>query len=177
MVEDLHDDIVQRMREGDSDAFATILDHHLSQVLGYVKRILPMTPAADAEDIAQETFIRLWTARERFDVDRARLSTWLHRIAHNLCIDHLRKHKHDADLVDSETSDGPDTIAETDDQSARVNVALMKLDERQRSALVLCHYQGFSNKQAAAILEISVDALESLLRRSRSKLKEILLKS
>lgn len=175
MVEDQQDDVVQRMCRGDSDAFKTILDRHLNQVLAYIRRFLPYAPTADVEDIAQETFIRLWRARSNYDSTRVKVTTWLHRIAHNLCIDHLRRQQPEGTAADEPSSQGPDTTLETAEQSQRLQEALMTLGERQRSALVLCHYQGFSNKEAADILDVTVDALESLLRRGRSKLKETLL--
>jgi RNA polymerase sigma-70 factor (ECF subfamily) len=134
--------------------------------------------STEAEDIAQETLIRFWVSRDRFDPDRVKLTTWLHRIAHNLCVDYFRQRQLQERQVpvQSDNQDSPDTNYELSIRAAVVHKALMTLSERQRSAIVLCHYQNFSQHDAAHILDLSVDALESLLRRGRSKLKQILAK-
>ena len=78
--------------------------------------------------------------------------------------------------MQSDNQDSPDADYQLSARAAVVHKALMALSERQRSAIVLCHYQNFSQTDAAHILDLSVDALESLLRRSRSKLRQILAK-
>ena len=170
MARELEAGVIQRMQAGDSEAFRQILDHHFGSISAYVQRMIQRT--AEAEDIVQETFVRLWTSRDRFDKNRVKLSTWLHRIAHNLCIDSYRRNQHRVEVTENAFQEGPQSEYERAIESSQVRSALMELAESQRSAIVLCHYQGLPNKQAAEILGVSVDALESLLRRGRSKLKE-----
>jgi len=175
MVEELEAHVISRMQSGDHVAYRQVLDHHLAQLMAYATRLTGSVP--DAEDIVQETFVRLWANRQRYDPSKARLSTWLHRIAHNQFVESYRRarvRKPDED-EDSSTI-GPDAALESATQGQAVSQALMQLDERQRSALVLVHYQGMPHKDVADILDISVDALESMLRRSRMKLKDILVK-
>jgi len=173
MVEELPARLVERMCRGDEAAFERVLDRHLEQITHYVRRMMHDSP--EAEDIVQETFIRLWRSRGRFEAGRVKLSTWLHRIAHNLCVDHFRRRRN-REAVEPEVASaaGPESDYETETRSRRVHAALLSLSERQRSAIVLCHYQGLSNRDAARILALSVDALESLLRRARAKLKALL---
>jgi len=176
MVEEDDRRVIEQVLAGSESAFRQIVDQHSQRIFNYVRRMT--RNSTEAEDIAQETFIRFWVSRDRFDPDRVKLTTWLHRIAHNLCIDYFRRRQLQERQVpvQSDSQDSPDTDYELSIRAAVVRKALMTLSERQRSAIVLCHYQNFSQHDAAHILDLSVDALESLLRRGRSKLKQILAK-
>ena len=176
MVEEDDRRVIEQVLAGSESAFRQIVDQHSRRIFNYVRRMT--RNSTEAEDIAQETFIRFWVSRDRFDPDRVKLTTWLHRIAHNLCVDYFRQRQLQERQVpvQSDNQDSPDTNYELSIRAAVVHKALMTLSERQRSAIVLCHYQNFSQHDAAHILDLSVDALESLLRRGRSKLKQILAK-
>jgi RNA polymerase sigma-70 factor (ECF subfamily) len=176
MVEEDDRRVIEQVLAGSESAFRQIVDQHSQRIFNYVRRMT--RNSTEAEDIAQETFIRFWVSRDRFDPDRVKLTTWLHRIAHNLCVDYFRQRQLQERQVpvQSDNQDSPDTDYELSIRAAVVHKALMTLSERQRSAIVLCHYQNFSQHDAAHILDLSVDALESLLRRGRSKLKQILAK-
>ena len=175
-------------------AFKKLLNMHLSGINRYTVRMIGN--AANAEDITQEVFLRLWTRADSYKPEASKLSTWLHNIAHNLCIDYFRKNNRfiqdSSEIYETEenlhlasVSDRPHGIAtsasdEPEHELAKktrdhdVKKALMTLPERQRSAIIMCHYQGVSNKDAAHIMEVSVDALESLLSRGRLKLRKLL---
>jgi RNA polymerase sigma-70 factor (ECF subfamily) len=140
--------LIVQVTLGNRDAYQQLLSRQLSPMSHYVTRM--MGHNADTEDILQEVFLRLWTHADRYKPEVAKVSTWLHSIAHHLCIDALLSRSH---------------------ANSRVMQALTTLPERQRSAIILCHYQELSNKDAATILEVSVDALESLLARGRRNLK------
>ena len=125
----------------------------------------------DAEDIAQDTFFRVWKKAHAYRPGKVQFTTWLHRIAHNLCIDQFRKRS----STESPKLDG-DWVATTPDESQLdrmkiVNRALNDLPERQRTALILCALQGMSNSQAAEVIGVSLKALESLLSRARNTLR------
>jgi RNA polymerase sigma-70 factor (ECF subfamily) len=176
MVEEDDRRVIEQILAGSESAFRQIVDQHSQRIFNYVRRMT--RNSTEAEDIVQETFIRFWVSRDRFDPDRVKLTTWLHRIAHNLCVDYFRQRQLQERQVpvQSDNQDSPDTDYELNIRAAVVQKALMTLSERLRSAIVLCHYQNFSQHDAAHILDLSVDALESLLRRGRSKLKQILAK-
>ncbi len=160
---------------GDEKAYRLVLRDQLPGISHYVTRMLGNP--AEAEDITQEVFLRLWTQAGRFDSNKAKLATWLHNIAHNLCIDYFRKHNRlvsENDFTESVGTDEPDMNHFDSLRAKQIEAGMMQLPERQRTALVMCHYQGLSNKEAADILEVSVDALESLLSRARRKLKTLL---
>jgi RNA polymerase sigma-70 factor (ECF subfamily) len=164
---------------GDQSAYQTIVKKHLKPISHYAFRMLGNSK--DTEEISQETFLRLWRNAARWQPAKSNLSTWLHRIAHNLCIDYLRKHSHvqiQADPIAgfaeaADIAQAADTAADIDASVAarQIHRALQELPESQRSALMLCHYQGFSNKEAAAIMDISVKALESAIARAKRTLR------
>jgi len=169
----MDDELMARLRANDQAAFALLLDRHLNPIVNFALRMT--NNRADAEDIAQETFLRVWRRSNTWQPGRVKPTTWLHRIAHNLCIDEFRKRR-------GETSDDVDAIADCDitaqvlrgEQQQFVRDAVAALPERQRSAVVLCQLQGWSNKEAAEIMDVSVDAIESLLARGRRGLRKAL---
>lgn len=170
---------------GDRQAYQAIVDRHCQAISHYALRMLG--DMSDAEDITQETFLRLWLKADQWQSSKAKLTTWLHRIAHNLCIDFMRKHSRLQTLEDSAELDSAAQAAwqgmephseesgtQEDDRLGRLNRAIASLPEAQRSALMLCTYSGFSNQEAAAIMSISVKALESVLARARRTLRSSL---
>src|SRR6185436_16438871 len=111
----------------------------------------------------------------RWQPGAAKFETWLHRVAINLCYDQLRKKREaniDAIAEPVDPSPGPATTLFLSQLGAAVDAALSELPERQKEAIVLCHHQGLSNIDAAAVMDVSVEALESLLARGRRTLKE-----
>jgi RNA polymerase sigma-70 factor (ECF subfamily) len=162
---------MRRTAKGDAVAFRALADAHLSKIMNYAYRLLH--DRSEAEDVAQETFLRLWKDAGRFE-PKARVTTWLHRIAHNLCIDRLRgRREQPSETLDEErTSLEPGGLLDRKEVALEVEQALAELPERQRAAITLVHYQGLTNVEAAAVLEVNVDALESLLARGRRSLRE-----
>lgn len=174
MQRDEEDELVRRVADGDRSAFRELVTAHQRALSAYAQRMLGDRTAA--EDVVQETFLRLWLRAGRFRPDRARLTTWLHNIAHNLCVDDFRRGARldygvepNASALQTEEAT---VMHERDEEQRRLRAAVAALPERQRSALLLCHFQGLSNRDAAHILEVSVDALESLLARARRALKK-----
>ena len=166
-------ELMRRTSRGEAAAFRTLANLHTGPLMSYAYRILQ--DRAEAEDVTQETLLRLWKDASRYE-PTAKVSTWLHRIAHNLCVDRLRSRRDKGSDNDREiegrTSDEPASLLQEKRMATAVDVALASLPERQRAALTLVHYQGFGNIEAAQILEIGVDALESLLARGRRALRD-----
>ena len=160
---------MERVVAGDKHAFAELAQRHLSVIESYAMRTLG--DAARAQDVTQETMLRLWQQASRFDPARARLTTWLHQIAYNLCMDQFRHSARLAELDDvaHEAAVEPDSAGDT---QRLLNVGLARLAERQRTALVLTYYQSLPNREVAEIMGLSVRALESLLARARKALRE-----
>lgn len=168
--------LMAAIQAGDRQAYAQVVNNHVRPVNRYIVRMLGSQ--SDAEDIAQETFLRLWTQAHTWQPGKAALSTWLHRIAHNLCIDYLRRDKSGVSseyLDDYATEESPEKSFAQKAGLEALEKAMQQLPERQRSALILTHYQGLANREVAEIMDISVDALESVLARARRSLKTQLL--
>ena len=127
----------------------------------------------------QETLTRAWQRASDYDPSRARLSTWLHRIAHNLCVDILRRQDRELPAAHaSETAltwiDSAETEIGTLETHDKIACAITALSERHRTALVLTYYQSLSNREVAEIMRLSVRAVESLLVRARQQIKNTL---
>ncbi|MEJ2180450.1 MAG: RNA polymerase sigma factor [Gammaproteobacteria bacterium] len=166
--------LIVAVAQGDKDALTEIVSRHLNAVIHFALRYVGHR--AEAEDVAQETFIRLWKNAANWEPQGFSFRSWLYRIAYNLCIDELRKRKRKpvTDVGNEELTapgDQPDDGLYRAQQQQQVNVVLYELPERQRTAIALCVYQGLSNRDAAQVMEISIEALESLLSRARRTLR------
>lgn len=156
---------------GNRLAQSALVTRHMPRLYALSHRMLG--DAQLAEDVVQETFLRAWKVLGRWE-SKARLSTWLHRVALNLCYDHLRKRRESlpGELPErADTGPQPDEALARSQRMAALDTAIASLPERQRAALTLCALDGHSNIEAAAIMQISVEALESLLARARRTLK------
>lgn len=167
---------MERVAQGDAGAFRSLTERHAASVTAHAKRML--RDATEAEDVVQEAFLRLWKNASSYRPE-ARLSTFLHRIVHNLCVDQLRaRHPGDPDALDGLSSeDRPSRELAVRSRAEQVHHEVKALPERQRAALSLVHFEGLTNSEAAEILQVSVDALESLLARGRRSLRERLLRA
>ena len=166
-------DLVRRIGVGDAGAMEQFVRAKLPRMLALGHRLL--RDRAEAEDMTQELFVRVWRHAADWQPGVTRFDAWLHRVALNLCNDRLRKPLQLAD--DWEMADptpNADGQIEAVDRAAAVDGALAALPRRQREAIVLAYYQALPNKEAAAVMEIGVEALESLLARGRRALKAML---
>lgn len=173
MRDDPDEALMLRVGAGDRAACRIMVDRHLAPVTALARRMLGNP--ADAEDVAQEVFLRVWTAAHKWRPGPAKVTTWLYRVTMNLCLDRLRKRP---ELPLEDVAEPPDPRPDAaagiarEEVARRVAAALAALPERQRAAITLCHHQGLGNIEAAAVLGISVEALESLLARGRRALRE-----
>ena len=174
--DDSDDALVRRAGRGDRLAASRLIARHSPKILALCVRMLGERAAA--EDCTQETFIKLWRYADRWKPGAAKFETWLYRVATNACVDRLRQRRPEtgAEAAPDVADESPLAIDSLIAQERRRSVedALEALPERQRLAVVLCHYQEMSNADAAAVMEVSVDAFESLLARARRSLKESL---
>ena len=167
-------ELLAQVLTGDQSAFRTLVERHLPRMLSVARRLLGSD--AEAEDVAQEAALRLWRNASKVEVGDAGLGGWLYRVTSNLALDRLRgRRKEDPDALDvlSVAPQQQRGLVERD-LSSRVDAALQALPDRQRAALVLCHYEELSMAEAGEILEISAEAVESLLARGRRALRAAL---
>ncbi len=164
--------LTARAAGGDRLAYAALVRRHLPRIYALTRRMLGNEAAA--EDAAQEALLRLWTHASSYDPSKAMLSTWLTRIATNLCLDRLRKRQEEQwdDSYDPPLPASQEKTVGDRQLTERVDAALQALPERQRMALVLCHYEDLSMAEAATAMQTSVEAVESLLSRARRSLKQ-----
>ena len=167
--------LVARIARGEEAAFRILVDRKLPRLHALAQRLLGA--AGEADDVAQEALLRAWRQAPRWQPGAARFDTWLHRVVLNLCTDIQRRRR---EVVMAEPPDRADPAPLADqsmqsEQTARrVQQALARLPPRQREAIVLQTYQELSNIEIAQVLEISVEALESLLSRGRRMLRDLL---
>lgn len=165
--------LMVRVGQGDRQACQRLVERHLSRIHAFATRVLGND--SEGEDVAQEVFLRLWKHAGRWRPTGAKLTTWLHRITLNLCLNKKQRSRETpSELAMERADDGPEPaeVARRRDLENHVNEALAELPTNQRAAITLCHYQGMRNAEAAEVLGVSVDALESLLARGRRGMKK-----
>ena len=132
---------------------------------------------ADAEDVTQEAFVRLWRIAPEWKQDQAQVTTWLYRVVANLCTDRLRKMRMAALDEAQEPADPNPSAGRRLQEQTRVDAlyrALDDLPDRQRQAVSMRHLDGLANPEIAGEMQLSVEAVESLIARGKQKLKALL---
>jgi len=163
--------LVQRTAQGDTAAFEILVRRYQQPVANLAYRFL--ADAAMAQDIAQDTFIRVYQAAGRYRPDGS-FKAYLLRITKNLCLDYLRKKKPlYAENPDAgETTAGPLEQLIQSETSRQVFAAVQSLPASQRLALLLQHFEDLSYRETAQVMETTVAAVESLLVRAKKNLRE-----
>jgi RNA polymerase sigma-70 factor (ECF subfamily) len=159
---------------GDTGAARILLGRLTPLMLRYAVRLLG-GDRAEAEDVAQEAMLRLWKVAGEWRQGEARVTSWLYRVTANLCTDRLRRRRWQGPGLDqiAEPPDPAPAAAEAMTDTARreaLDAALADLPERQRQAVVLRHIEGLANPEIAAIMDIGVEAVESLTARGKRAL-------
>jgi len=161
--------------QGDRAAYRALVDRHVHRMVGIAHRMVGSR--ADAEDLVQDTFIKIWTHAPQWQPDRAKFTTWAYRILMNRCIDCRRRPVGESlEVVEEREDPSPNVIDLLHRQQVGQAVAraLADLPANQRAAIALCYYEELSNGEAAEVLGVSVGAVESLLVRARRRLRELL---
>jgi RNA polymerase sigma factor, sigma-70 family len=164
-----------RIRDGDQAAYRQLVHRHLKRTYILARRMCGSD--SEAEDIVQDAFLQVWQRRAQWTDEGARFTTWLYRVVVNRCIDHRRRPA--AEVLD-EVAEPPDeapnavTTIQRRQVAARLQDAQSKLPDQQRVALTLFYYEGLSNADIASVMQISISAVESLLKRARQQLRILL---
>lgn len=162
-----------RIAAGDVLAFGALVDEQAERLRAIAYHMLG--DRHEAEDIAQETLVRVWRDAAQLAPSMRNLGSWCTRVAMNLCLDRLRRRRFASDDTLPETADGSANQAGAIDErrlQATVGAALASLPDRQRAALVLTYYEELPNMNAAAALDLNIKAFESLLLRARSAVRK-----
>ena len=163
--------LMTRVAAGDPEAFTQLVTLHTPMVHAIACRMLG--DAAEAEDVVQETFVKLWVNARGWTPTGGGLGGWLRRISTNACLDRVRRGRFVSDGALPERADeapAADMVIDAERRRAAVAASIQALPDRQRAAIVLTYYEGVSNAEAASILGVGVKALESLLVRARQAL-------
>ena len=166
--------LMAHVRDGDREAFRIIVTRHIDRVVGLARRVVG---EAEAEEVAQDVFLKLWARKDQWQPRTGAFYTWLYRVALNRCIDYTRRK---TPLPIDETPDTPDDskgpleIYEANETALRLRQALRLLPLRQRIAITLYYHQDLTAPEVAVIMKLKVNAVESLLKRGRQKLRELI---
>lgn len=180
--------LVKSAQNGDLDAFNSLVSIHRGKIFAMIQNMLHNQ--ADAWDLTQEVFIKAWRALPKFEA-RAKFSTWLYRIAHNVVYDWMRKKKitsagefDDAILTDASIepsarttpreSVAPDTALANSELAAKINAAMEKISPEHRQVITLREIEGYDYKEIADIMESSIGTVMSRLFYARKKLQTLL---
>ncbi|HWP30230.1 MAG TPA: sigma-70 family RNA polymerase sigma factor [Fimbriimonadales bacterium] len=173
--------LLKRCKTRDVEAFGLLVDRYQARVLGYIRRMVPHRE--EAEDLAQEVFLRAFKNIHRFD-GRASLATWFFKIANNLCIDRARHEKRKGETLSIERDEeaflqeitderwNPETRAIAEEMKEIVEIAIQKLSEKLRSVLLLHDAEGLSYEEIAQVLRIPVGTVKSRLFLAREHLQD-----
>jgi RNA polymerase sigma-70 factor (ECF subfamily) len=168
-------ELLDRLAADDESAFRLLVERHIDRAYAIALRIV--RNAADAEDVVQDTMLKVWTQRGRWQHGRAKFSTWLYRVISNRCIDLRRKPRNEnVDAVPEVADTQPDasSILERSQASGLLEAAMQRLPEQQRVAVILSYHENMSNGEIAEVMDTTIAAVESLLKRGRQQLREML---
>ncbi|MBP9722192.1 MAG: sigma-70 family RNA polymerase sigma factor [Gammaproteobacteria bacterium] len=164
--------LLLEIQQGDRDAFATLVNRHSKKYYRFA--YLYLNSKQEAEDIVQTAFLKLWAEPGKWQTNReVKFNTWFYRVIINLALD--RNKKKMPELLgwlwrDKEVDDDAQAVAQD------ITRAIDKLPKRQKLALTLCFYQGYTKAEAAKIMAITQSAVEALNMRAKRSLAKILLK-
>jgi RNA polymerase sigma-70 factor (ECF subfamily) len=172
---DIDEELLSRLASNDEGAFRLLVERHIDRAFGIALRLLGSS--ADAEDVVQDTMLKVWTHRGRWEQGRAKFSTWLYRVVTNRCIDlHRRPRTDNVDAVPEPIDTQPDAISSMhrDEITRMLENAIQRLPEQQRVAVILSYHENMSNGEIAEVMNTTVAAVESLLKRGRQQLRDML---
>lgn len=167
--------LLNRLAANDEAAFRTLVERHIDRAFGVALRIVGSR--ADAEDVVQDSLLKVWTHRGRWQHGRAKFSTWLYRVITNRCIDLRRQPRSDdVDAVPEPMDTRPDAASsmQRDEVTDLLEKAMQQLPEQQRIAVIFSYHEDLSNAEIAEVMNTTIAAVESLLKRGRQQLKAIL---
>jgi RNA polymerase sigma-70 factor (ECF subfamily) len=174
---------MRRIKAGDTEALRELIEAHQQRVIGTVAKMLG--DETDAEDIAQQVFVRIWRSAPRYE-PTAKFTTWLFKITRNLVFNELRRRRrHPAFSLDRKldederplpaadhVSKAPDVAMLDEEMQSAIQAAIDALPEVQRMAIILRRYDDISYEEIGEILDLSVPAVKSVIFRARTELRE-----
>lgn len=166
------DALMSRIAERDAVAFGRVVEAHVERLHRIAWRMIG--DAAEAEDVAQESLLRLWSGAGNWRAGEAGIGPWLNRVTVNQCLDRLRRRRFGSDeAVPERVDDAPlaDEAMDVERLRGLTLEAIGVLTERHRAAIVLTYYEDLPNGAAAEAMDMNLKAFESLLLRARKALR------
>jgi len=167
-------ELLALVKDGSPQAFNVLVERHVERFYRLAYRYLQ--DRATAEDIVQDAFLKLWQEPNLWQADReAKFTTWFYRIVINLCLDWRKKKRPlelDPQMPLVDTTGTADEIMIRNEEQEMLEREIAALPDRQRTALNLCFGEGLSNQEAAVIMGIKLKALQSLIMRAKTTLRE-----
>jgi len=172
---------LKRASRGDEAAFEALIAPHMDTTYRLCLRL--MGNEQDAADMTQEALVRAWRSLSTYKA-QARFSTWLYRIAHNVCLDELRKRKNrqteslqalrESGFDPADKAETPERAAESRDTRTQLARAIQSLNEEHRAAILLRDVHGLSYDEIASVLDVNLNTVKSRIARARANLRSIL---
>lgn len=172
---DTDDHLVRRAIAGDAEAFGLLYERYLPAIFRYA--FVRLGNAAEAEDVTETTFLKVWESRKRFQPDRISFQSWLYRVAHNLLIDRYRTRRPETSLDDIEIRDpaeAPEGALVAGDENRKLAHAMRRLKPEYQQVLGLRFVAGLSHAETADILHCSPGAARVLQHRALKAMREAL---
>lgn len=168
------EELLALVQEGSRKAFGILVHRHTERFYRLAYRYLRNRESA--EDVVQDAFLKLWEDPGRWRAERkTKFTTWFYRVVVNLCLDWQKKKKPvqlEQEMAVADDRDPPDAALVRSEEEKALEREIAALPERQRTALNLCFDQGLSNQEAADVMELNLKALQSLIMRAKTTLKE-----
>ena len=171
-------DLARRLRDRDPKAMSELYDRYGRLVYSLIFRVVRNT--ASAEDLTQETFLRIWNRAQAFDADRGSLGAWIVTIARNRAIDHIRSAdgRHSARTVELAHAEHPGNFAKFEDsalsldRSRRLKAAFEKLTPSQKTVIELAYYEGLSQTEMAERMKQPLGTVKTWVRAALKILRD-----
>jgi RNA polymerase sigma-70 factor, ECF subfamily len=178
--------LIEHISAGNESGFEELVQRHQVKVINFIYYFL--NDRWEAEDVAQEVFLKVWRNAHKFK-GKSKFSTWLYRIVINTCLNHKRSGKKESNPQDSisnpldgqnnpelagKTQCNPHQVMEKKERETVVNQSIRLLPQNQRMALILSRFEGYSYTEIAELMKVSISSVESLLFRAKQKLAKIL---
>jgi len=164
--------IIEQIKNGDPEAYRELVERYQTGLIIHCENILK--DRQDGEDIAQEAFVKAYVNLKKFSQDKAQFSTWLYRIATNLCIDHLRKHKRSVKIADIELlAQVVDPASLPEDEIAQIRDLVETLEPPKYADIIKAYFwEGKSYQEIASTYDTSTNTIGTWISRAKQQLKE-----
>jgi len=163
-------DLVNRVKQGDQQAFGKLYDNYSGAIFGVISRIIPDKQIA--EDVLQETFVRAWNKIHLYDSSKGRFYTWIYRLARNASINNLRKKRLENHSVDDGVYIEKGGVTGLNSDTIGLSELVMKLDKKYRDIFELIYFKGYTQQEVHEELDIPLGTVKTRLRRALLTLRE-----